>query len=85
MAPEHIEAIENMNTRNHREQVIAVLKGEKPQVIPLLGECPMDVTVFRNMFPAPSGDPVRDAIGKSLVIYPNAEGGTFIRLLLKNK
>ena len=62
MAPEHIEAIENMNTRNHREQVIAVLKGEKPQVIPLLGECPMDVTVFRNMFPAPSGDPVRDAI-----------------------
>lgn len=51
-----------MNAINHRERVITVLNGEKPQIIPLLGECPMDVTVFKNMFPGPTGEPVRDAI-----------------------
>lgn len=53
--------VATMNTINHRERVIAVLNGEKPPIIPLHGECSMDVTVFRNMFPS-TGDPVRDAI-----------------------
>ena len=80
MAPEHIEAIENMNTISHRERVIAVLKGAKPQVIPLLGECPMDVTVFRNMFPAPSGDRVRDDVAFAR-FFDNSAVGVGIGLL----
>ena len=46
----------------HREQVLAVLAGEKLDVAPCLGECPMDVTVFRDLMPAAAGDPVQDAI-----------------------
>jgi len=45
----------------HRKQVVAVLNGQTPPVIPCLGECPMDVTVDA-LAPRPTGDPVADAI-----------------------
>lgn len=50
---------------SHRERVIAVLRGEEPNIIPCLGECPMDVTVFRDLMPPPTGDPIRDAIARA--------------------
>ena len=45
----------------HREQVLAVLNGQAPPVIPCLGECPMDVTVD-TLAPRPKGDFVADTI-----------------------
>lgn len=38
------------------------MNGEKPDVIPCYGECPMDVTVSRDLAPKRTGDPVRDGI-----------------------
>lgn len=48
-----------------RENVVAVLNGELPEIIPCLGECPMDVTVFKDLLPASTGDAVRDAIAQA--------------------
>jgi hypothetical protein len=44
-----------------REQAIAILKGEKLDVIPSYGECPMDVTVGK-ILPEPTGDRIQDLI-----------------------
>ena len=57
----------------HRERVLAVLAGEKPEVVPCLGECPMDVTVFRDLMPPSTGDAVRDAI-RFAEFFDNAYG-----------
>lgn len=46
----------------HREKITAVLNGEKPETIPLYLECPMDVTVFRDLMPKPAGHQVNDGI-----------------------
>lgn len=46
----------------HREKVIAVLAGEKPDVIPSYHEVPMDVTVFRDLLPEETGDATADRI-----------------------
>ncbi|NSW91003.1 MAG: hypothetical protein HPY74_10110 [Firmicutes bacterium] len=46
----------------HREKVIAVIKGEKINIIPSLGECPMDVTVLKNLLPKSTGNVVKDQI-----------------------
>ena len=43
----------------HRERLIAVLNGGKPDVIPLYDECPMDVTVLRGLLPEPGDDLAR--------------------------
>lgn len=47
---------------NHRERIIAVLKGEKPDMIPSYRECPMDVTVFRDLLPPATGDLIADQL-----------------------
>ncbi len=57
-----------------RENVIAVLHGEKPDAIPCLGECPMDVTALRDLLPEPSGDPVRDAVAGAELFDNSALG-----------
>jgi len=46
----------------HRENIIAVLNGEKPPVIPCFEESPMDATVFSDLLPSATGDAVQDAI-----------------------
>jgi len=58
----------------HRERVIAVLKGEKPEEIPSLGETPMDVTVFRELMPPATGDAVKDAIRQAEFFDNSAVG-----------
>ena len=58
----------------HRETVIAVLNGDRPDIIPCLGECPMDVTVFADLLPPPTDDPVRDAIGQAKFFGNSAVG-----------
>ncbi|MCD4823374.1 MAG: hypothetical protein K8S55_02100 [Phycisphaerae bacterium] len=49
----------------HREQIIAVINGEKPDVIPLYLESPMDVTVFRDLMPQPTGDWIADGLAQT--------------------
>jgi uroporphyrinogen decarboxylase len=49
----------------HRERILAVLRGEPVDRIPLLGECPMDVTVFKTLLPPPTGNPIRDEIAEA--------------------
>lgn len=46
----------------HRERVIAVLEGQKPEIIPCLGEVPMDVTVTRKLISNGTGYIVEDQI-----------------------
>lgn len=45
-----------------REQIIAVLRGEQPDIIPSYRECPMDVTVFDGLLPELTGDMVKDQL-----------------------
>ncbi len=46
----------------HRERILAVLKGGKPDIIPCWGECGMDVTVLKEIYPPKTGDRVADSI-----------------------
>jgi len=46
----------------HRERVIAVLQRRPVDVIPSLGEQPMDITGFAKLFPDMTGDEVDDQI-----------------------
>jgi len=46
----------------HRERVMAVLRGETPDIIPLFREAPMDVTAFSNLLPSLTGDRFRDEL-----------------------
>ena len=46
----------------HRERIFSVIHGEMPDVVPCWGECPMDVTVFRDIMPEMCGDPIKDLI-----------------------
>jgi len=55
----------------HRDRVMAVLSGETPDVIPSLGECPMDATSLKGLAPEPTGDPVADAI-REAEFYDNS-------------
>ena len=48
-----------------REQVIAVLRGEKPEVIPSYFEVPMDVTVLADLLPPRTGDGVADELAEA--------------------
>jgi len=58
----------------HRENVIAALRGEKPEVIPCLGECPMDVTVFRKLMPPQTSDPIKNGINFACFFDNSAVG-----------
>lgn len=46
----------------HRERVIAVLQKRPVDIIPSLGEQPMDITGFQNLFPQMTGDEVDDQL-----------------------
>ncbi|MFH0962412.1 MAG: uroporphyrinogen decarboxylase family protein [Planctomycetota bacterium] len=49
----------------HREMVKAVLRGEKPEVIPSFAETPMDVTALAEALPKETGDEARDEIERA--------------------
>jgi uroporphyrinogen decarboxylase len=59
-----------------REKVLAVLRGERIGSIPILSECPMDVTALRGVWPEPTDDPVRDRIAES-VLCGNSSVGVY--------
>lgn len=58
----------------HRERVVAVIEGERPDRIVCLGECPMDVTVFRDLMPVGTGDAFADAIRRAEFFGNSAVG-----------
>ena len=62
---------------NHRERIFAVLKGEVPDVIPSLGECPMDVTCLKGLLPESRGDIIADGISEA-EFYDNSSLGVNI-------
>jgi hypothetical protein len=51
--------------KNKRDEVLKVLKGEKPLVIPTIAEAFMDVTVARHLGFKPADDPVEGPVAYS--------------------
>jgi len=47
---------------NHREKIIAVVKGGDPGIIPSYRECSMDVSSLKGLLPKSSGDHIEDSI-----------------------
>lgn len=62
---------------NHRERVFEILNGNIPDIIPSLGECPMDVTCLQDVLPEKTGDGILDAINEA-VFYDNSALGVGI-------
>jgi uroporphyrinogen decarboxylase len=56
---------------NCREQVLAVVAGEKPEVIPTLGEGFMDVTVAKELGLVSTGDWLQDQIAEAELLRKN--------------
>lgn len=62
---------------NHRERVFEILNGNIPDIIPSLGECPMDVTCLKDVLPEKTGNNVIDRINEA-VFYDNSGLGVGI-------